>query len=110
MTFDKFVSPEELSAQRRGAMAQSIRVIPAEELKSLGEKLFPQADHPWREAYFAFLSEHKSATVHHAVTSDGVNLLYCRDQDKGIWFLPGEGLGPLAENGRNSMKKLIDPH
>jgi hypothetical protein len=47
------------------------------------------------------------ATFHHAVTSDGVNILYCRDQDKGMWFLPGSGMGPLQARGRQIMKEMI---
>jgi len=26
--------------------------------------------------------------------------LYSRDNDKGLWYLPGSGLGPLSEGGR----------
>jgi hypothetical protein len=39
--------------------------------------------------------------------SDGVNIVYCRDKDKGIWFLPGSGLGPLQATGRKVMKDAI---
>jgi len=39
--------------------------------------------------------------------SDGVNIVYCRDQDKGIWFLPGSGMGPLQVTGRKVMKEMI---
>jgi len=39
--------------------------------------------------------------------SDGVNIVYCRDQDKGMWFLPGSGMGPLQATGRQVMKDMI---
>jgi hypothetical protein len=107
MPFDK-LDWDELSRNRRDAMAKSIRTVPLEELKKFGEELFPHHDHPWRETYFAFLAQNPSATVHHAVTNDGVNVLYCREEDKGIWFLPGQGIGPLQKKGRETMKKIIE--
>jgi len=42
------------------------------------------ADDPWREAFFRFIAENPGATFHHAVTSDGINIVYCRDKDKGM--------------------------
>jgi hypothetical protein len=39
--------------------------------------------------------------------SDGVNIVYCRDKDNGIWFLPGSGLGPLQATGRKAMSDII---
>jgi hypothetical protein len=39
--------------------------------------------------------------------SDGVNIVYCRDQDKGMWFLPGSGMGPLQTTGRKMMNDII---
>jgi|ERR1051325_3812077 hypothetical protein len=99
---------ENLSKERRKAIAQSIRTIDVEELKKLGGELFRFVDDPWREAFNKFIDENKNATFHHAVTTDGVHLLYCRDQDKGIWFLPGSGKGPLMERGRKAMKNAIE--
>src|SRR5258705_10163296 len=106
MPFEKF-DLENLNKERRKAIAKSIRTISTEELKALGEKLFPGVDHPWREKFFAFINENPGATFHHAVTSDGVNILYCRDKDKGMWFLPGSGMGPLQATGRQIMKDMI---
>lgn len=109
MPFEKF-DFERLNADRRKAIAKSICTISVEELKKLGEELFPQSDHPWRETFFQFLAKNRGATFHHATTSDGVNLLYCRDQDKGMWFLPGSGMGPLQARGRQVMKEMIEGH
>jgi hypothetical protein len=106
MAFDKFVGLETLTKERRAAIAKSIRSITTEELKQIGEKLFPHAGDAWRDAFFQFVAENPSGTYHHAVTHDGVNLLYCREKDKGIWFLPGRGLGPLQAIGRKAMKEL----
>ena len=99
---------ETLNKERLKAIAKTIRTIDQEELKKLGEELFQYADDPWRETFFKFIAENSASTFHHAVTSDGVNLVYCRDKDKGIWFLPGSGLGPLQARGRQVMKEMIE--
>ena len=106
MPFEKF-DLENLDKERRKAIAKSIRTISAEELKALGEEIFHYADDPWREAFFKFIAENPGATFHHAVTNDGVNIVYCRDKDKGMWFLPGSGMGPLQATGLRTMKEII---
>ncbi len=108
MPFDKFVDFETLTKERRAAIAKSIRSISTEELEQIGEKLFPHAGDAWRDAFFQFLADNRSATYHHAVTHDEVNLVYCREKDKGIWFLSGRGLGPLQALGRKTMKEIIE--
>ncbi|MGZ4984813.1 MAG: hypothetical protein ACXV8A_01865 [Chthoniobacterales bacterium] len=107
MAFQK-LDFENLTAERRKALAKSIRTASIEELKKLGEELFRFVDDPWREAFLGFLAENPGATFHHAVTSDGVHIVYCREKDKGIWFLPGSGKGPLQARGRQTMKELIE--
>jgi hypothetical protein len=106
MAFDKF-DLENLDKERRKSVAKSIRAISAEEMKKLGNEIFRYADDPWREAYFQFIADNPGSTCHHAVTSDGVNVIYCRDRDKGLWFLPGSGMGPLQERGRKMMTEII---
>jgi len=107
MSFEKF-DLENLNKERRKAIAKSIRTTSVEELKKLGQELFRYADDPWRETFFRFIAENSGSTFHHAITSDGVNILYCRDEDKGIWFLPGTGKGPLQARGRRIMKEMIE--
>ena len=107
MPFETF-DLENLDKERRKAIAQSIRSISAEELKKIGEEIFHYADDPWRDAFFHFIAENPGCTFHHAVTSDNVNLVYCHDKDKGMWFLPGSGMGPLQERGRKVMKEMIE--
>jgi hypothetical protein len=106
MPFEKF-DLENLDKERRKGIASSIRTISVEELKAIGEQIFRYADDPWREAFFKFIAQNPGATFHHAVMSDGVNIVYCRDKDKGIWFLPGSGLGPLQATGRKVMSDII---
>jgi hypothetical protein len=106
MPFEKF-DLENLDKERRKAIAKSIRTISVEELKKLGEEIFHYVDDPWRETFFRFIAENAGATFHYAVTSDGVHVIYCRDNDKGMWFLPGTGKGPLQARGRKIMEEMI---
>ena len=107
MPFEKF-DLETLTKERRKAIAKSIRTVDTEELKKIGEEIFRYAEDPWREAFFRFIAENPGATFHHAVTSDNVNIIYCRDKDKGMWFLPGSGMGPLQARGKKMMKEIIE--
>jgi len=107
MPFEKF-DLENLDKERRKAIAKSIRTVSIEETKALVEEIFRYADDPWREAFFKFIAENPGATFHHAVTSDGINILYCRDKDKGMWFVPGSGKGPLLEKARRAMKEIVE--
>lgn len=106
MPFEKF-DLGNLNKERRKAIAKSIRTVSVEELKTLGEQIFRYTDDPWREAFFRFIAENPGATFHHAVTSDGVNIVYSRDKDKGMWFIPGTGMGPLQATGRQVMSEII---
>ena len=107
MPFEKF-DLEALTKERRKAIAKSIRTVDTEELKKIGEEIFRYAEDPWREAFFRFIAENPGASFHHAVTSDNVNIVYCRDKDKGMWFLPGSGMGPLQARGKKVMKEMIE--
>jgi hypothetical protein len=98
----------EITKARRKAIAESIRTISAEELKALGEKLFPGVDHPWREKFFAFINENPGATFYHATTHDSVQIIYCHAKDKGMWFLPGSGMGPMQPNGLGILKQIVE--
>ena len=106
MPFEKF-DLENLDKERRKAIAKSVRTISVEELKKIGEEIFPYAEDPWRDAFFRFIAENSGAMFHYAVTSDGVHIVYCRDKDKGMWFLPGTGKGPLQARGRKIMTEII---
>jgi len=107
MSFDR-IDLESLNEQRRKSIAKTIRLVPDDELKKLGEELFPFVDDPWREVYFQFVAENRGSTFHHPLTDDGVHILYCNDRDKGMWFLPGTGKGPLLSRGRQAMKEIIE--
>lgn len=53
----------EITEGRQKTMAASIRTISMEELKTLGDRLFPCVDHPWRDKFFTFLTENTGAHV-----------------------------------------------
>jgi len=106
MPFDE-IDTERINEERRKSIAKSIRTVSVEELKKLGDEVFHDLDDPWREVFFRFIAEHSDAIIHHAIASDGVNMLYCRDTDKGIWFVPGTGKGILSPTGRQIMKEAI---
>ena len=107
MPFDK-IDMEEITEARRKAIAKSIRTISVEELKALGERLFPDIPHPWRDKFFAFITENTGATFHHATAHDGVQVVYCHAKDKGIWFMPGIGMGPMQPKGLAILKQIVE--
>src|SRR6476646_2211971 len=107
MPFEKF-DLEALTKERRKAIAKSIRTVSTEELKKIGEEIFRYAEDPWREAFFRFIAENPGATFHHVVTSDNVNIVYCRDKDKVMWVLPGSVMGPWHARGKKVMKEMIE--
>lgn len=93
---------------RREAVKESIQPISLEELKNLGENLFPFLDHPWRAVFFDFLKENANSNFYHAETRDRIHVLYCRDKERGLWFIPGSGMGPLQEKALKTLKEIVD--
>jgi hypothetical protein len=108
MPFEKFEDAEAIDNERRKAIAKSIRIISVEELKKLGDEIFDEPDRPWRQTFLSVVTENPGATFYHASAGEGVILLYSRDDDKGLWYLPGSGIGPLSEGGRQLMRKAIE--
>ena len=98
---------EEITEARRQAIIKSIRTIDGEELKKLGEQIFPNVD-PWRDQFFTFIARNAGAAFYHAATHDGIQLVYCPAKDKGVWFKPGIGLGPMQAKGRAIVKQIVE--
>jgi hypothetical protein len=98
---------ERITEDRRKAIEQNIHVISIEDLKSLGEKLFPFLDHPWRPLFFQLLEEHSGSTFYHATTDDGFEVIYCPAKEKGMWFTPSRAMGPLQARGIEFMKEIV---
>lgn len=99
---------ESITEARRKAFAESIHKVTVEQLKELGEQLFPFLDHPWRETYFNFISENSDATFYHAVTPDRIHVIYCHEKEKGMWFMPGKAKGPLQPKGLRIFKEIVE--
>lgn len=99
---------DEITEARRKAIVETIHPISIEELTTLGEGLFPHADHPWREKFFTFLSENAGATFQHATTNDRIHIIYCHAQNKGVWFLLGGGMGPMQPKGLKILKEIVE--
>jgi len=112
MPFEKFEDAEAIDNERRKAIAKSMRIISVEELRKLGVEIFDLPDRPWRQTFLSVVTANPGATFYHASAGEGVIVLYSRDDDKGLWYLPGSGLGPLSEGGRQLMKEAIaaGPH
>jgi hypothetical protein len=108
MPFEKFEDAEAIDNERRKAIAKSIRIISVDELRKLGEEIFDSPDRPWRQTFLSLIAENPGATFYHASAGEGVIFLYSRDDDKGLWYLPGSGMGPLSEGGRQLMRKAIE--
>ena len=99
---------DEVTEARRKAIAETIHPISVEELKTLGEGLFPSTDHPWRETFFKFMNEHSGAAFYHATTDDRIHIIYSQGAIKGMWFTAGGGMGPLQEKGLNILKEIAE--
>jgi hypothetical protein len=108
MPFERFEGVEAIDSERRKAIAKSIRTISVEELKKLGEEIFDSPDRPWRQTFLSLIAKNLDATFHHASAGEGLIFLYIRDKDKGLWYLPGSGVGPLSVAARQIMKEAIE--
>src|SRR6476660_1199449 len=97
---------ESIMDARRKAVQQTIEPIGIDKLKSLVEKLFPWQDHPWRQTFSQFLEENSGSTFYHATTTDRFEVIYCPDKEKGIWFIPKGGVGPLQARALGILKEI----
>jgi hypothetical protein len=98
---------ESITDARRKAIEQTIEPISIEQLKSLGEKIFPFFDHPWRHTFFQFVEENSSSRFYHATTDDQLEIIYCPDKEKGMWFLRRGGAGPLQAKGLEILRQIV---
>ena len=104
MSLDDLTS---INESRRQALADTIQPATLEELRALGERLFPFLDHPWRRQYFEFLEQNPDSRYFKAATDDGVGVLYCQEHNRGIWFIPGSGIGILQEAGLKVLAEIL---
>lgn len=101
-------SPEAFTEARRESISKSIRTISIEELKALGERLFPSANDTWREKYFGLIAENPGETFYYAKTSDHFEVVYCHAKNKGIWYQGDFGKGPIPPDSLELLKQIVD--
>lgn len=93
---------------RRKAVMESIQPIPIEKLEAMETQIFPYFEHHWREPFEEFLKENKGCTFYHASAGEGIQIVYCAAKDKGMWFVPKGGLGPLQPRGLQIMREAVE--
>ncbi len=93
---------------RRKAVIDSIRPVTIEKLQAMESEIFPYFEHQWREPFEEFLRENKGCTFYHADAGEGVQIVYCPAKDRGMWFVPKGGLGPLQAKGLQIMKEASE--
>ena len=92
---------------RREMIRKTIRPTTIGELRALGAKLFPVVTDPWAEKFGAFLNEHANDRFYEA-EAPGAHVVYCRDEGKGIWYIPGSGLGIIQPKGLQALAEIVD--
>jgi hypothetical protein len=99
---------ESIMEARRKAVQESIQQVPADKLTNMESEIFPYFEHQWREPFEQFLKDHPGCPIYHANAGEGVQILYCPSADRGIWFIPHGGLGPLQAEGLKMMKEAVE--
>ena len=106
--FDKLVDVDTLQEQRRQAILHSIRAITPIELKKIvAENLADFEGDPWQANFLRVMEANPQGSFYHAVTSEGVIVLYSRDEDTGVWVLPQSGMGPLPDVAKNHVRQAL---
>ena len=98
---------DHLTTERQKAIQASIKAVDINELKSMAEQIFPYCGHPWEERFTTFLQENAGESFYHALTQEGIHILYCPGKDKGIWYQPGAGLGIVQPRGLKILKEIV---
>jgi hypothetical protein len=99
---------EAVMHHRRDEVAKTIRPITIEQLKALEEEILPYFEHPWREPLDKFIAENKGVPLYYASAGEGVQVVYCPSQDRGLWFIAKKGLGLLQSEGLKLMKEVVE--
>ena len=107
MPFDKFVDMETVSEERRKALQQSLQSMTVAELRKIVKELSDFEGDPWQENFLRIIAERPQGSFYCAVVPEGATVLYCREEDTGVWFLRGSGMGPLPEEAKRHMKEAI---
>ena len=108
MPFDKFVDIQTITEARRKEIQECLRSISVDELNKIAKDHQEEfLDDPWREKFLRLIAEYPDGSFYHAVLPEGFVIVYCRDEDFGLWILPGSGMGPLPEHAKRHVKEAI---
>ena len=77
------------------------------ELRKIVKQLSDFEGDPSQENFVRVIEAHPEASFYRAVTQEGAIILYCPGENRGVWFLPGSGMGPLPEEAKRHMKAAI---
>jgi hypothetical protein len=103
---------EEIQQHRLDAIRHTIHPVTVEELGKLGEQRFEVATDPWYERYQEFLKDHPTSSYYMArffepEAEEHVELIYCKESNRGIWFLPGKGMGVVQPDELAELEKIV---
>ena len=104
---------EETEIHRLEAIRHSLHSVTLQELVKLGEERFPVVTDPWCDHYNKFLKEHTRDSFYMARffqvdSEEYVEVIYCKEANNGMWFLPGKGMGILMPDTLARLSKLVD--
>jgi hypothetical protein len=101
------LDPKEIKQTWRTAVEKSIRRLSFDELNAIWERLFSDHSHPWSEPFRQLIDKNADGPFFHATTTDQIQFLYCHDDEKGYWFIPGIAIGIMQPSALNVMKEII---
>jgi len=108
MPFDKFMNIDAIQEERRDAVQHSVRAITSDELKKLVKAHLSNFEgDPWQENFLRIMEQHPKGSFYHAVTNEGAIVIYSRDEDAGVWVLPGSALGPLPDQAKRHVREAV---
>ena len=108
MPFDKFVDMETLSEERRKALQESLQSMTVAELRKIVKELSDFEGDPWQENFVSVLSRRIRRQAFIAQSRRKAQSYFTvLVKIRGVWFLPGSGMGPLPEEAKRHMKEAI---
>jgi|LakMenE01Jun11ns_1017448.scaffolds.fasta_scaffold8914874_1 hypothetical protein len=106
MSYDDW--PDNTIENRLEMIRKTIQPTTTGELRKLCERYFPVVTDPWAERFTAFLNEHSQDKFYLAEAPGGAWIAYCHDAGRGIWFIPGTGVGILQPKGLQALAGIVD--
>jgi hypothetical protein len=92
MQFDKFLDMQNITEARRKAIQQSLRSISVDELKKISrDQLAEFEGDPWQTKFVRIMEQYPQGSFYCAVVPEGATVLYCCEQDAGMWVCRAAG-------------------